>query len=221
MYWKNGGRLKRSRTVLVVSHNLATIKSLCTRCVEIKNGSFGNTGVPSDVVRNYLHQHSAEYADTSGFISKDASLYNTGVIKFDRVQIIDDTHATTRMINYNTDFSIRINLVSTQRLDDLIFHVNFSTEDGIDLSYASNLYDDARVELEPGNNEINISLMNYLQPGTYFISLSASKTDGTTMDLIENIIKVTVVEGEIKKAVKWPDIYRGLTVMKSDWKTSI
>ena len=74
---------KGGRTVIVVSHNLATIKSLCTRCVEIKNGSVGNTGVPSDVVRNYLHEHSAEYADTSGFISKDASLYNTGVIKFD------------------------------------------------------------------------------------------------------------------------------------------
>ena len=55
------------------------------------------------------------------------------------------------MINYNTDFSIRINLVSTERLDDLIFPCKFfSTEDGIDLSYASNLYDDARVKVRTG-----------------------------------------------------------------------
>jgi hypothetical protein len=47
--------------------------------------------------------------------------------------------------------------------------------------------------------------------------MSVSKDDGTTMDYVENILEFRVVEPVIKRAVKWNDPYRGLTVMKSDW----
>jgi lipopolysaccharide transport system ATP-binding protein len=42
------------RTVLFVSHNMQTIRSLCTRVIELRGGTIINSGEPSAVVDSYL-----------------------------------------------------------------------------------------------------------------------------------------------------------------------
>jgi lipopolysaccharide transport system ATP-binding protein len=42
------------RTVLFVSHNMAAIESLCTRCLYISNGRAEGLGVPHEVIGRYL-----------------------------------------------------------------------------------------------------------------------------------------------------------------------
>jgi lipopolysaccharide transport system ATP-binding protein len=58
------GELARSgRTVFCVSHNLASINSLCTRCLLLVKGEIAESGSAMDVTRKYLaQQHSAESA---------------------------------------------------------------------------------------------------------------------------------------------------------------
>jgi len=42
------------RTVLFVSHNLESIKTLCTRCILMENGTLKNVGNTGDIIHEYL-----------------------------------------------------------------------------------------------------------------------------------------------------------------------
>lgn len=56
---KGGGR-----TVLFVSHNMAAVRSLCTRGVVLKNGTVDYLGTTSDAIDYYLSLNSVNLADT-------------------------------------------------------------------------------------------------------------------------------------------------------------
>lgn len=49
------------RTVLFVSHNMAAIKSLCTRALLMENGMISAQGTPDEMVEKYLEINSSEY----------------------------------------------------------------------------------------------------------------------------------------------------------------
>lgn len=63
---KMGSIAKGGRTVLLVSHNMATINSLCSRAVILENGTVGFDGVPADAVRHYLEGERG--GASSGFV---------------------------------------------------------------------------------------------------------------------------------------------------------
>lgn len=47
------------RTVIFVSHNMASVRNLCTRAVLLKNGNLVFEGTPEDTINEYLNLHSA------------------------------------------------------------------------------------------------------------------------------------------------------------------
>lgn len=53
---------KGGRTVLFVSHNLESIKTLCTRCVLMENGKLKNIGSTEDIIHEYMQN---EYSASS------------------------------------------------------------------------------------------------------------------------------------------------------------
>src|SRR6185436_9279327 len=44
------------KTVLFVSHNMASIQHLCTRAILLKDGKIAENGTPQEAVRKYLSQ---------------------------------------------------------------------------------------------------------------------------------------------------------------------
>jgi lipopolysaccharide transport system ATP-binding protein len=54
------------RTVLFVSHNLAAVESLCTRCLHIESGRVVFDGEPSAAIAHYLSSRNAEAGDLPG-----------------------------------------------------------------------------------------------------------------------------------------------------------
>jgi len=207
----------QGRTVLVVSHNLITIRALCTHCIEIKNGSVAGNGNPKEIIQQYLHQNIKNENDGSGYIDKNASMYNTGHIKFTRLYISNEKEMLSSVVKYCYDINIHLQLTSDNSYSDLLFHVYIKTTEGLIVSYATNLYSDFDVCLKKGENNLLIKLSNNLQPASYIVSVSISKVDGITMEYVEDIMKFSISEPVIKRAIKWNDPYRGLTVMNSDW----
>lgn len=50
-----------NRTVLFVSHNMAAIKSLCTRAILMENGTIFDSGTPEEMVRKYLELNMSDH----------------------------------------------------------------------------------------------------------------------------------------------------------------
>ncbi len=210
----------RGRTVLFVSHNLISVKALCTRCVEVNSGTIVNSGIPEKVIQAYIQQPMQYSTDASGLIDERASVHNTGQIKFRRICFLNKEGMPTDKIEYRSDLNVKIELDSDDHYSDLLYHVYLNTMDGQTIAYATNLYEDIAVILKKGSNDLRVALSNNIQPGKYRLSVSVSKADGTTMDYVENVIKFEIiVTSMINRAIKWKDPYRGMVVMDSVWKS--
>ncbi|NND62240.1 MAG: ABC transporter ATP-binding protein [Flavobacteriaceae bacterium] len=66
------------RTVLFVSHNMAAVKSLCTRAMVLENGKISFTGNTDEAVVEYLKKNNP---DSTNYIEKDPSL------KTDKIEV--------------------------------------------------------------------------------------------------------------------------------------
>jgi len=49
------------RTILIVSHNMQTVQSLCTRCIFINKGELETSGCPEVVINEYLRSADAQF----------------------------------------------------------------------------------------------------------------------------------------------------------------
>ena len=219
---KMGDVSRQGRTVIVVSHNMATIKSLCTQCVELINGTVGENGDSSTVVTAYLKKNIARSGvniNSEGYIAPEASVYNTGEIKFKRISVIDKEDINVHSVAYRDDIRLKLQLDSCTDYNDLIFHLYINTSEGVNIAYATNLYEDIDVPLVKGDNLLFIQLANNIQPGEYFITCSVSKLDGTTLDYVENIIKFEVyIDTVLNRPIKWKNPYRGMVALDSRWR---
>lgn len=211
----------QGRTVLFVSHNLITVKALCTQCVELRDGCISEKGDTESVIKAYLKKDidtSRNDVNPEGYIAPEASVYNTGQIKFKRINIIDENDINVGNVRYRDDIRLKLHLNSDADYDDLIFHIYINTAEGTNVSYATSLYENVDVPLTKGGNSLLIQLTNNLQPGDYFITCSVSKVDGTSLDYLENIIKFEVyIDSVINRPIRWKNPYRGLTVLDSVW----
>ena len=61
------------RTILFVSHNMESIKSLCTRAILLDNGKIINNGSPEEVINSYLDSANAEKTGSKIIFEEDPS----------------------------------------------------------------------------------------------------------------------------------------------------
>ena len=110
----------QGRTILFVSHNMAAIQSLCTRCLLLDKGKLTMDGGTREVVNSYLR-----FAQTSMFdLTQRQDRKGSGEIRFSRVKI-EGVHGAERV---KTNFPMRIKLFfdvpSAAQYDDVMVAIS-------------------------------------------------------------------------------------------------
>ena len=120
------------RTVLFVSHNMASIRQLCTSCVLLKNGLICKIGDTTSIIDLYTTENTHYIADNL----EDAKRRGSGIVKFHKVYITNKNGQTIDHVL--TGQNIILNFVLQAQEDtkiDLGFSF-FTPED----TMVSNLY---------------------------------------------------------------------------------
>ena len=88
---------QQGRTVLFVSHNMAAVKSLCTRAICLERGKIVADDKPEPVLQRYYHSGETNVLD--GNIPKErARQMGTGEVQFTRVSLMDENGERTSVI---------------------------------------------------------------------------------------------------------------------------
>lgn len=111
------------RTVLFVSHNMAAVKSLCTRGIVMENGKVKYDGNIDDALSKYLEINSGE-ENSSKIIYEDDDSKATQVLK---VELKDEYK--NDVIEYFTDQDIYIHITLRNNFDQENARLNFSILD--------------------------------------------------------------------------------------------
>nr|WP_315182232.1 ABC transporter ATP-binding protein [uncultured Flavobacterium sp.] len=202
---KTGGR-----TVLFVSHNMAAVKSLCTRGIVMENGEVVLDSTVENAVNYYLSGNSetqnkkifsSEY-DKKEFLLHEICLNPVGkssdfvLDEFQEIEI--NTVISLKEENQN----LQVTYVLNNEIGDALFtfsHINNG------------------VKLVSGLNKLTCILpKGFLNIGTYYLSLYIIENSKTTLFVEKDIISFAVQEGE-RPLGSWMGKEPGFIKPKFDW----
>ncbi|EAY31985.1 ABC transporter ATP-binding protein [Microscilla marina] len=208
------------RTVLFVSHNMASVKALCTQAIMLKQGQVVYEGEPNNVIEEYLSQDRIDIKN--GLIPENASTYHTGEAKFRRVSLTNVEGVTTNAFYYKSPLHFNLDLDVLQPIEDVVLDIKISTKDGMIILDASTTYEQKELlSFDKGLKKVSCKMENNLQPGNYNTTLGIHYVNGNTIDYVEHVCEFSVLnflEGE--DAHFKQRFYHGFVAAKSRWSVS-
>ncbi|MBA3679591.1 MAG: ABC transporter ATP-binding protein [Bacteroidetes bacterium] len=179
------------RTVLFVSHNMASIKSLCKRGIVMQKGTVTFDGNISDSISNYLA--GLNTGANNGTIETFHRTINTGKVFFKTVEVKNEEFLNGNSIYFNHNLKIACQVEFLTDFENVLFDARIISADGIEVLHTMNIYDGSFVNIQKGMISLNIELENKLQPGKYFVNLGAHLSDGLTLDYLEHILELNIL----------------------------
>ena len=184
------------RTVLFVSHNMGSVKSLCNRTVLLKNGSISGIGNTSDIIENYL----ADDFDIERIAKWDEEERpSCEELELKSIKVLNGNKRLDQAITTDNDIHIEIEYLLKKDIKNLRVALSLYTPDGIHLFSSSDFYTQAQNRLRLKGKYINTCLIKQrlLNVGKYIVRvdfeipkeraiIADKKVSFTINELIEN-----------------------------------
>jgi lipopolysaccharide transport system ATP-binding protein len=183
------------RTVLFVSHNMAAVKSLCTRGIVLENGTLKFDGGVDDALT--IYSDIGKSSDYKVVFDASTKRNGNGKMQFQSIEISNQNDKLTQDFSIGDDLKIKlkiknfskelksemsIQILSAEEMP--IFHI-MPRDSGFELNH----------ELEEENYELILNDIR-LFPGTYSISIVSSNTTGHEIfDEINNVLQFEIIDG--------------------------
>lgn len=205
----------QGRTVLFVSHNMPSIKTLCTKGLYMERGTVKFYGDINQTISKYFE--SEIVFDEKGIIPDNFERYNTGQAKIKVIQLLDQNKNPTSEVFYNEPLIFKIVVETFQKVSDALIDIKILSKDGIVITHSINSDSNPPYELEPGLHEFNVSLENYFHPDFYNITVGVHFSNGNTIDYLEHIYDFEVLNIGKKGdySVNWK---HGYLKLNSKWE---
>jgi len=178
------------RTILFVSHNMAAVKSLCTKGIVLEHGLLTYSGLSEQAVSYYLKDGGSV---TSNIYTFD-KIFDTSIFKLNSISVkninrkLEDTILENETITLLTDidFKTEISRYSiTYHLYNELGEAMFSIYDA-----------DSKSNIQLGNNKLCFEIPPYfLQSGNYALSLFIVEDKRTAIFVEKDVFRFTVVDG--------------------------
>ncbi len=158
---------EEGRTVLFVSHNMAAVRTLCTKAALLKNGQLEYFGDVGEAVSRY-----SEARASANTIVKHAEVYNQGIVVDDI--LCNGSDATELQLSPdNTTLSIVVHGSAMMRLRARL-GLTITDPDGLPLAHYGEGLDDGispLVEAGPFEWRAEIELPRNMNEGQYLVTL--------------------------------------------------
>ncbi|PWD97753.1 ABC transporter ATP-binding protein [Marinilabilia rubra] len=201
------------RTVLFVSHNMASVKSLCTNGIILEDGfKVLETDIDACVTR-YLKGNS----DILNHKKWDQPEIKNSHFQLKEIGIkaVEKKYTEPISISEAIECNVGINFTNTNHSN---FHVNlrFKNDQGNYLFVVSS--NDAKQTIKPGSNNIKMKIPgNFFNTGNFYMDLMVVK-DKKTVIFTENDILSFTLLNESNALGTWMGKTRGDLKPKFDWE---
>ncbi|MHA7943484.1 ABC transporter ATP-binding protein [Formosa sp. 3Alg 14/1] len=187
------------RTVLFVSHNMAAVKSLCTRAIVLEHGNTVFEGGVDEAVDYYLSQNKMqEKVPLKARIDRSGQ----GNFLFTDIAILNERGDEQFNLLSGESYSIQLHCNTRMKQSNLKIRLQFVDNKGSVRFLCNNYFVDTNVlNLEASNGHIVVFYISKfpLPKGDYTIQLTSFSADGLQDD-IENALSFNVVGGDFFKS---------------------
>jgi lipopolysaccharide transport system ATP-binding protein len=182
------------RTVLFVSHNMASVQNLCTKSIILENGSTIFSGVTEKAIDFYLNRNKT---NINGIYINTNS--NSKRFKFVRASVLNEKNQETEVVNnaFTAKMYIEYELESFISGLDIGFtleHSNYGVIFGSCLK-DDNLKDRHNLIQKSGRGAFSITLpLDMMKEGTYYVTLGAAIPNVEVIEVIQNALQFQVID---------------------------
>jgi lipopolysaccharide transport system ATP-binding protein len=193
---KMGDIAKGGRTVLLVSHHMASIRILCKNALWIDNGQIIKSGGAEEVVANYEENLLSRFNENSYIVERNPEEVKKSDFYISRLEMLDENGRPTTIFKYNDILSLIVEYSGKPVGEQYCVEYRLYNEYGQLVSAGKsrdyhNIYFDKKVK----KIKIDIGPL-ILTKGRYMISLRTHGVSATlvTTDNWENAIGFTIAE---------------------------
>jgi lipopolysaccharide transport system ATP-binding protein len=182
------------RTVLFVSHNMAAVKSLCTRAIVLENGTVKYQGKTEQALDVYLTRNS-DSNNSINFLEKEKAKIKD--LQFKSLNLKNQNNNKTREFSIGDDVNIEFvikNLTSEKKID---VGIQIKSIDDTPIFHIMGRDSNYQLILNKEEETFKVCLDDIrLFPGVYSINLTCNNLSGHQMfDFIEDAISFEIVDG--------------------------
>jgi lipopolysaccharide transport system ATP-binding protein len=106
---------KQGRTVLFVSHNMASVRGLCSRCLWIHGGRLMQDGPPAEVVEEYL-AYGAEITASVDLRDHPGRTRSSRTQMLQKISFLDETGASTANVAVGRPLTVALDIFTAEPL---------------------------------------------------------------------------------------------------------
>jgi hypothetical protein len=157
------------KTIVIVTHALGTVRTLCDDVALLDHGSVRAVGPASDVVEEYLVDvHHDQIADGA-----NGYRYGTREATIERAEVLDAHGHATDTIATGEPATIRIHYSSSEPIERPVFGLGIFSNEGVHVTGPNSRWDDAVPDKIEGDGYIDYRVDRLLLvPNTYFLSFA-------------------------------------------------
>lgn len=212
----------QGRTVLFVSHNMPSIRMLCTKCLHLEKGTVKNIGETDFIIAEYLAGGHKQVGNNVSEIPSHLSLHHTGEAKFKSILLLNEKKQQVKELDFLENFTAVLSLEIKRAIKDVSLSVLIINQFGDTVMMAIEDENYKPHSYEEGTYEIQVNFFEQLMPGNYSLGLALSYYHtGSTIDHIESFYPFTVMKESKVHNTEYPwGTIHGYVKPKTKWKTN-
>jgi lipopolysaccharide transport system ATP-binding protein len=177
------------RTVLFVSHNMASVKSLCTRGIVLENGALAYDGKTDDAVSFYLNR-GADQTNSKSF----ADTVRNDVFQLHRISLRNEGEQTSEAPlteNNAIELETELNIFEKPERYHITYHLYNEMGEAL-FSFSSQGND----LLKTGKNKVVCTFPpDFFQAGQFFLSFFFVEDRKRSIFVERDIMSFTIIDG--------------------------
>jgi lipopolysaccharide transport system ATP-binding protein len=207
---KMGDVARAGRTVILVSHSMAAINALCSRCVILGGGEVQFDGDTSSATSRY-------YVDSmdmgSGADLSTSQRHGTGKARFKSIRIhpLNDSNCRVDVAYPGCDLSLDVEVECNTNFAPANLAIIFYDSSGYRVLDTNTAQKGQFVSMRPGQTaKANFLLRDVLlKPGRYLVGLWLGREMMEIIDHIEHAVTLDIMESEESKqhVMVFPGVY--------------
>jgi lipopolysaccharide transport system ATP-binding protein len=174
-------------TVLFVSHNLASVKALCSSAILLQEGRIAKAGPTEEVIEEYLSAGTQQ--DDQGWIPDDVPRIGTGEAKVRRIEVLGEDGEFVERIRLDAPLRVRLTIEVFGGVPDAVVEIGISTSDFSRVASIHTSDEKGEVfELHPGWWNLDVELEPRLLPQNYALDagIHHQRQGGRTVDYVRH-----------------------------------
>ncbi len=207
---KMGDVARAGRTVVLVSHSMAAINALCSRCIIIDRGAIEFDGHTAEATARY-YAESLDVVDGSDLSARPRK--GNGKARFTSISVqpLDSDGRPLQVAYPGCDLNITVDLKCESAFAPANLAIIFYDSTGYRVIDTNTAQKGEFVSLQAGQSAKATFFLRdvLLKPGRYFASLWLGRQEMETIDHVEDAIGLDVMESEEQSqhVMVWPGVY--------------